>query len=92
MHYQKPIYNVAGGDPYYNILGYRSGSFIKIRNISLGYTFPKKLIDGWGVDNLKVFVQAKNPGTLVSKIDWLDMDTGQSTYNRGFVFGLNIGF
>jgi len=39
--YQKPIYDVAGGDPYYNILGYRNGSFLKIRNINLGYTFPK---------------------------------------------------
>jgi TonB-linked SusC/RagA family outer membrane protein len=90
--YQKPIYNVAGGDPYYNILGYKSGSFVKIRNISLGYTLPKNLIKDLGIESLKVYMQAKNPGMLMSKIDWLDMDLGGSTYNRGFVFGLNIGF
>ncbi|MFT2010437.1 TonB-dependent receptor [Pontibacter sp. 13R65] len=90
--YQKPIYNVAGGDPYSNILGYRSGSFVKIRNINLGYTVPKSVTDKIKIDNLKVYVQARNPGIIYSKIDWLDMDTGLSTWNRGYVVGLNIGF
>lgn len=90
--YQKPIYNVAGGDPYYNILGYRSGSFIKIRNINLGYNFPKRISDKLQLENLKIYIQARNPGMLFSKIDWLDMDLGGSTWNRGFVFGLNVGF
>ena len=90
--YQKPIYNVAGGDPYYNILGYRSGSFIKIRNISLGYNLPVKYVKTLGLENLKVYAQIKNPGMLMSKIDWLDMDLGGSTWNRGITFGLNVGF
>ena len=29
--WQKPIFDVGGGDPYFRALGYRSGSFIKIR-------------------------------------------------------------
>jgi TonB-dependent starch-binding outer membrane protein SusC len=90
--YQKPIYNVAGGDPYYTILGYRDGSFIKIRNINLGYTFSKSICKTLHLENLKVYVQAKNPGMLFSKIRWLDEDLGGSTWNRGFVFGLNVGF
>lgn len=103
--YQKPIFNVGVGDPYYNILGYKSGSFIKIRDINLGYTFPVSIARKLGLETLKVYVQAKNPGMLFSKIDWLDMDLsragngttndptiGGSTWNRGFVFGLNVGF
>ena len=90
--YQKPVYDVAGGDPYYNILGYRDGSFIKIRNIGMGYTFPKSISNKLGLQNLKVYAQIKNPGMLYSKIDWLDMDLGGSTWNRGFVFGVNVGF
>lgn len=90
--YQKPIYNVAGGDPYYTILGYRDGSFIKIRNINLGYTFSKSICKTLHLENLKVYAQAKNPGMLFSKISWLDEDLGGSTWNRGFVFGLNVGF
>ena len=34
--YQKPIHDDGGGDPYYQILGYKNGSFLKVRNISLG--------------------------------------------------------
>lgn len=90
--YQKPIYNVGVGDPFYNITGYRSGSFMKIRDINLGYNFPVSIARKIGLETLKIYVQAKNPGMLFSKIDWLDMDTGASTWNRGFVFGVNVGF
>ncbi len=39
--FQKPIFNAGGAplDPYYASLGYLNASFIKIRNISLGYNF-----------------------------------------------------
>lgn len=90
--FQKPIYNEAGGDAYSSVLGYRSGSFFKIRTISLGYNLPRITLDRLGLQSVKVYVQAKNPGSIYSSIDWLDMDLGGSTYNRGFVFGLNIGF
>ena len=90
--YQKPIYNVAGGDPYYNILGYRSGSFLKVRTVNLGYTVPSSISEKFKMSNLKLYVQMKNPGTIYSKIDWLDMDLEGSTWNRGFVVGLNVQF
>jgi hypothetical protein len=41
---------------------------------------------------MKVFGQLMNPGLLYSKIDWIDPDLGGSTFNRGVVFGVNIGF
>ncbi len=28
------IFNIGGGDPYYRVLGYKKGSFLKVRNIS----------------------------------------------------------
>lgn len=90
--YQKPIYNVAGGDPYYTVLGYKDGSFIKIRNISLGYNLPKSIVQKLSVQNVKVYAQLKNPGFIYSGVNWLDLDLGGSTYNRGCVFGLNVGF
>ena len=90
--YQKPIYNVAGGDKFAGTLGYRDGSFLKIRNISLGYTLPTSLAKRLDLQVIKIYGQIKNPGMIYSAISWLDMDTGVSTYNSGFVFGLNVGF
>lgn len=90
--YQKPFYSEGSGDPYYVVLGYRNASFIKIRNISLGYSLDGKSLKTSSFTNLKVFVQIANPGMLFSKISWLDMDVISPTYNRGITFGVNASF
>ena len=92
--FQKPIFNAGGAplDPYYASLGYMKASFIKIRNISLGYNFASKTLSGIGISNLKAYVQVQNPGMLFSQIDFLDMDVVGPTWNRGFTLGLNASF
>jgi len=90
--YQKPIFDEGGKDAYYYTLGFKNGSYLKIRNISLGYTFPAKLIKSSGLSNLKLYAQCKNPGMIFSHIDFIDMDTYSETYNSGFTFGLNVTF
>lgn len=100
--YPKPYYNKA--DVYTSSLGYQDGSFIKLRNISLGYTFPTTLLNkmGMGLSNLRIYAQANNPFMLYSKCDWLDTDlinynnntknTGSSTTIKSWVIGINVGF
>jgi TonB-linked SusC/RagA family outer membrane protein len=90
--YQKPIYTEGSGDPYSGILGYKKASFIKIRNISLGYKLPSKVTQRWGIGSMKVYAQAVNPGTIFRKIDWIDMDLVSSNWNRGFTAGINVEF
>lgn len=90
--WQKPIYNKSGGDPYSSLLGFQDASFIKVRNLSLGYTLDKKVCNKIGINNLKVYVQGKNLGNLYSSIDFLDLDLGTTYYNRGFTVGLQVGF
>lgn len=88
--FQKPIYKKS--DEFANLLGYRDAAFVKIRNISLGYNFPKTICSKMGVGNLKIYAQAVNPGSLYQSIDWYDLDTSNTYYNRSFVFGLQVGF
>lgn len=90
--YQKPIFDEGGKDAYYGVLGYKNGSYLKIRNISLGYTFPTKMLTGTGLTNLRLYAQCKNPSMIFCGVDYLDMDTNSSTYNSGFTFGLNVSF
>ncbi|MDR0543175.1 MAG: TonB-dependent receptor [Dysgonamonadaceae bacterium] len=90
--YYAPGVGGENGDTYKNSMNYQDGSFIKLRNVSLGYNFTSKQLNPIGINNLKLYVQCMNPGLLYSKIDWIDPDLGGSTYNRGFVFGLNVGF
>lgn len=90
--FQKPIYNEAGGDQYSSSLGYRAGAFFKIRTISLGYNISPSKLNNLGIENLRFYVQAKNPGSIYNSISWMDMDLGSSLYNRGYVFGVNVSF
>ena len=90
--FQKPIFNAGGAplDPYYASLGYLHASFIKIRNISLGYIF--KSIPKAGITNLRIYAQVQNPGMLYSQIKFRDMDVVSPTWNRGYTLGINASF
>lgn len=90
--YQKPIYNESGGDPYSNLIGFREANFLKMRNISLGYTLPGKVVRKAGISNMKVYVQANNPFTIYSSVKFIDLDLGGATYNQGWTVGLDITF
>lgn len=79
-------------DSYFTSMNYRDGSFIRVRNISLGYNFKPNILKSLGIGNLKLYTQLMNPFTIYQNIDWVDPDTGISTYNKSVVFGINIGF
>jgi len=91
---QKPIFNAGGapGDPYYQALGYLKASFIKVRNISLGYNISKKTLGKAPITGLRAYLQVQNPGMLYSKIKFIDMDVVGPTWNRGFTLGINASF
>ncbi|WP_374166618.1 TonB-dependent receptor [Arcticibacter sp. MXS-1] len=90
--YPAPDYTNASGDPFKSAMNYQEASFIKLRNASLGYNLPKSFSNKLHLSNVKIYAQALNPGLIYSKIDWIDPDLGGSTFNRGIVFGLNVGF
>ncbi|MES2240875.1 MAG: TonB-dependent receptor [Bacteroidota bacterium] len=93
--YQKPILGQATSgsqDSFSGLLGFKKASFITIRNIALGYNFPKDVCSTIGVANLKLYGQAVNPGNIYQSLKWYDFDTSATYYNRSFVLGLQVGF
>ena len=93
--WQKPILAQAtsgSADQFSSLLGFKSASFLKVRNISLGYNFPKNLLNRSGLSHAKVYAQVVNPFSIHQSIDGFDLDTGNTYYNRSFVFGLEVGF
>jgi TonB-linked SusC/RagA family outer membrane protein len=90
--YQKPIYSEGNGDIYFTSLGYKDGSFIKIRNISLGYNLPGKIANTLALSKLRIYVQAQNPGFVFNNVPWIDLDVRYHASNRGFVMGLSAQF
>lgn len=93
--FQKPILGQAtsgSADQFSGLLGFQKASFVKVRNISLGYNFDKDYVNKIGFSNLKLYVQAVNPGSLYQSLDWYDFDTNTTYFNRSFVMGLEVGF
>ncbi len=80
------------GDAYYSLLGFKKASFLRIRNVSLGYSFQRDVCNMLGIKSLKVYAQARNLGNIFSSVDFYDLDLGATYYNRGVTFGVNIGF
>lgn len=89
--YQRPFMSEAGGDTYAGTY-YKDDSWIKIRNISLGYQLPTSLVNRVNINSLRVFAQIQNAGMLWSNNTFMDSEYGTMYYNRGFVFGVNVGF
>ena len=81
------------------------GSYLRIKNISLGYTFPKKWIRKWHIENLRVYMNIQNAFTF-TKYKGYDPEVGAYNYNvllrgvdyarypsqRIYTFGLNLSF
>lgn len=80
-------------------------SYLRAKNISLGYTFPKKLISKWGIDMLRVYVNVQNAFTITAYKGY-DPEVGAQNQNvllrgidnarypaqRIWTVGLNLDF
>ncbi|BAV06382.1 TonB-linked outer membrane protein, SusC/RagA family [Filimonas lacunae] len=91
---------------YWQAMGFRSGSFVRVRNISLTYRFPQPLLDKWKVARLNVYVNVLNP-FLFSSYKTADPETipylssypssstsgpGPNSFNyRSVVVGVRLG-
>ena len=81
------------------------GSYLRLKNISLGYTFPKKWISKLNLENLRIYANIQNLWTI-TKYEGYDPEVGASTQNVNvfgcdngrypspttYSFGINVGF
>lgn len=74
-------------------------SYVKIKNITLGYTFPKNWLQKLHISNLRVFANILNPLTFTSykgfDPEWADAEVGDGTggvSSRSWQFGINLKF
>lgn len=77
----------------------QNASYIKLKNVALGYTLPKSLLDKIGIERLRIYVQGQNlfTKTAVSYIDpeYATAAGGiglSSSIVRAYSLGLNASF
>jgi TonB-linked SusC/RagA family outer membrane protein len=62
-----PSANIGGGQNYRSNSFYvENGSYFRVRNVQLGYTFPKSIMDRMKLNKLRVYVNAQNALNLFS--------------------------
>jgi len=67
------------------------GSYLRVKNVTLGYTVPKKVLDRWNIDNLRVYMNIQNLYTFTSYRGY-DPEVGASTKDStGLTFGVDNG-
>ena len=79
------------------VLSYVDASFVRIRNISLGYTVNQQLNDVLGLQRLRFYVSAQNPFLFTkTDLDGFDPELGSGddyiASPRTILFGLNVAF
>jgi TonB-dependent starch-binding outer membrane protein SusC len=75
-------------------LAFENASFFKIREVSLGYTFPKSLVQKIRVSNFRIYGSLQNFFTF-SNLDNYDPERGGAISNplaKQMVFGINLEF
>lgn len=99
-----PSADVAGGkNAYPSTFFVESGSYFRIRNIQLGYTFPSKPNEHIPNDFIRIYVSVQNPFTTFKYNGFspeipggspstAGMDYGVYPLSRIISFGLNLNF
>jgi len=79
-----------------------NGSYLRAKNMQLGYTLPKHLLSSYGIGSLRIYVQAANLFTI-TKYSGLDpeisgsttafgIDEGNYPNMRQYLAGVNVSF
>lgn len=82
------------------LLTYEDGSFVRLRNVSLGYTFPEQWLSRLRTQRLRIYISLLNPVTITR---FKGIDPEQPAYTGGTKFaqpgnyrqtviGLNLTF
>jgi len=103
-HYGKypfPSYYLSGIGPNKTEYEYAKGvtevSYLKVKNITLGYTLPKKWINKIGVRNLRLYATVTNPFVFTDydgyDPEWAGAEEGSDGLSTvTWEFGVNLKF
>lgn len=87
----------AFSNTYISSLSYVDGSYLKVKNITLGYVLPSKLTNKLGMSRLRLYGTAYNPiiwsrSPLLKNVDPETAGSDSFPLYRQMVFGLNASF
>lgn len=81
----------------------KNGDFLRISNIQVGYTFPKRWVEKLRMESLRVYASIENVGTITgykygdpevgdASVLKTGFDAGRYPFPRTYAFGLSVQF
>lgn len=100
-YYPRPSWN-GGRNTETQTRYLQNAAYARLKNITLGYTLPKKITRKFAVENLRVFLSLENMATITKFTGLSDPELIDASYSWGFgkvyplsktvSFGVNITF
>jgi TonB-linked SusC/RagA family outer membrane protein len=93
-----PIFKNINGAYYGNNGNYQDASFVKVKNISFGYTFRQPFIHKALLSSLRLYVNVLNPFIFTKYVGWdpeyaaISVNSGNGPSNITYQFGINARF
>ncbi|MCW3091689.1 MAG: TonB-dependent receptor plug [Ferruginibacter sp.] len=83
-------------NPYRSAINYQDASFLRVSDITLGFTLPKKRMDKWKISNARIYAQVSNP-FIFSNYVGFDPEFNSAIYQDDvpvaiYTLGVNISF
>ena len=69
-----------------------NGAYLRVKNLTLGYTIPQNIISKIGINNLRVYVSAENPFTFDHMPKGLDPAVDSKANGLGYPFMSSYAF
>lgn len=90
---EAPAPNMTQAPAYITALGYQDASFIRLRNLQVGYTFPKKIAKVLAMQSLRLYATFTNLWTYTKVTGYgPEQNPGSYPEPRTMLFGLNVSF
>ena len=102
--FDKPSENSGGGiRDYANSLWVENGSYLRLRDVTLGYSLPATLLGKLGISRVRVFISAQNYLTLTKysgfdpEVSWasatvVGWDRGNYPSTKSITGGIKVDF
>jgi TonB-linked SusC/RagA family outer membrane protein len=89
-------YGPGVSNPYRQAIQYQDASFVRISDITFGYTLPNTTLDRMGFSNFRMYAQIINP-FVFHNFDGMDPEYNSGTYNDDvpsstYLFGVSLSF
>jgi hypothetical protein len=89
-------FGVVAANPYRSAINYQDASFLRISDITVGYTVPNGLLSRWKMANARVYAQVMNP-FVFTKFVGFDPEFNSAIYqddvpSMTYTLGVNISF